>query len=212
MADTLKAYEVRDDWEGNCVIRFAKSNAQARREGAAELEIDWDQVEHCRRRPQYDCYAPGAVPMMVRLADGWWFECHHCGRKIEEEDYGYDDGEYDEPLDPVEVGSAIYCTPACRGMRGAWLRGRAAAESALCELIQVRWPNASIRRVHVYGDRLEPSEYRDGLLVGGIKCSAHFDLPGLQYGVDYHFGDDKSLFVANADLDAFKAAYGAPND
>jgi hypothetical protein len=75
----LKAYEVRDPHEGNCVIVFATNSATARREGAGELDTDWEGVESCTRAPWADEYAPGPAPLHATLAAGWQHECGHCG-------------------------------------------------------------------------------------------------------------------------------------
>jgi hypothetical protein len=207
---TLKAYEVREPDEGHCVIRFATNSATARREGAAELDTDWEGVESCRRMPQFDAYAPGPVPPLVLIKHGWWFECSYieCGSRI-----GSDSEEHDEDTDealsePVAIGQRVFCCAEHAARQLAWWRGRAAAEAALCELIYTKYPAAHVIRAHVYGDRLEPSEYHNGLLVGGVKCSAEFKLPGLQYPVSYHFGEEKHVYVSNVDVEAFTALYG----
>lgn len=208
----LKAYEVRDDYEGHCVIRFATSSAQARREGAQELEIDWESVEHCRRKPEFDEYAPGPVPKMALLDAGWWFDCHchDCARTIElgSDDEEDADGDPLPSLDPVELGAWLFCTPECAGRHCAWWRGRQAAQAALCELIYTRFPDAHIVRAHVYGDRLTPPEYQGSVLVGGIPCLADFKLPGLTHPVTYHFGDSR-VWVSTVDEAAFRTRYGA---
>jgi hypothetical protein len=41
----LKAYEVQERQEGYSTIVFATNSATARKEGAAELSIDWEDVE-----------------------------------------------------------------------------------------------------------------------------------------------------------------------
>ena len=206
---TLKAYEVREGYEGHCVIRFATNSATARREGAAELYIDWEGVEGCTRKPAFDAYAPGPGPKLVLLEHGWWMECHHCMRRIDLDDDSEEDedGQALPSLAPVESGSAIFCNPECQARQWAERRANAAARTAMCELIWTRFPEARIKRVHVYGERLEQAERSKGVLVGGIKSLAEFELPGIQHGVTYHFGEP-FFYVATADAEAFKAAYG----
>jgi hypothetical protein len=196
----LKAYEVREPDEGHCVIKFATSSAAARREGAAELDTEWEGIESCRRKPQFDSYAPGPVPPLALIEHGWWFECHHCGIKVDADGEEWDDdGELLPPLEPVAHGlTGVFCTPACCGKHGAKMRMRQAAEAALCEVVQARFPQAEILRAHVYGDHLQREQ--------GYSV-ASFRLPGLQYSVDYHFGDTH-YFVARGDADAFHALYG----
>lgn len=201
----MKAYEVRESYEGHCVIRFATNNAAARREGAVELEIDWGSVETCRRAPQFDQYAPGPVPPLALIEDGWWFECGWCSAKVdadnEQED---DDGNLLPHEAPVAIGQSVYCCAACAGLDLARKRGNMAAKNALCELVYTRWPEAKIVRVHVYGDRLD---YQDPAQ-GGWLTSAEFTLPGLKYSVSYHWGC-KSPWVAPHDLAVFKEMYGS---
>lgn len=197
---SLKAYEVRDDFEGHCVIRFATNNATARREGAQELEIEWESVEHCIRKPEFDAYAPGPVPPTVLITHGWWQECRECGTRVEE---GACDENGDElELEPVDHGKHIFCTPACRGIWFGKQRANQAARAALVELIHTKYPGCTIERIHVYGERLEHSEPGHG-----IKVSAHFKFPGAQYGATYHFGDPMT-YVSSVDVEAFKALYG----
>lgn len=200
----LKAYEVRDDYEGHCVIRFAANNATARREGANELDIEWNSVEHCRRKPEFDHYAPGPVPPLVLIEHGWWFECHHCGRHVDEslservEDDGLDPADFT----PVASGQAVFCCEACQAKQHAEQRANKAAQVALIELFESKFPGCTIKRVHVYGTQLEPPDKS-----GGMKCSVHFLFPGAKYGATYEYGC-KDLYVANGDLPAYYAWQG----
>lgn len=72
----LVAYSVQAD-ECGCV-RFARSGAQARREGASEMDTDWEGIETCRRAPQFDHYSPGPVPEKALFEAGWRFLCETC--------------------------------------------------------------------------------------------------------------------------------------
>lgn len=78
MSTPLKAYVVHEDDEGNCAVVFATNGATARRDGANELNLSFEEVASCRRQPAFDQYAPGPVPMHATLAAGWWHECGHC--------------------------------------------------------------------------------------------------------------------------------------
>lgn len=110
----LKAYAVQEPDEGTGGIVFAKSNAQARREGAQQFtDGDFFSVE-CRRLPWADKYAPGPVPFAVMLDYGWWQDCHGCGLRIEGEpdpDNEYGDG-WPGPLVETPNGG-IFCCPSC---------------------------------------------------------------------------------------------------
>lgn len=204
MTKRLKAYEVREPDEGHCVIRFATNNATARREGANELDIDWESVESCQRKPHFDHYAPGPVPPLVLIDFGWWFECHHCGRQVDNymserlEDDGLDPADFT----PVASGHAVYCSEACQAKHGAEQRANKAAQAALIELFEAKYPECSIKRVHVYGTKLEPPDKS-----GGFKCSVQFMFPGAKYGATYEYGQ-KDLYVAQGDLPAYYAWRG----
>jgi hypothetical protein len=85
----LKAYSVQGNEYG--VIAFARYNVVARREGANELNIEFGDVESCRRLAALDCYAgqPGGVPMRVLVEDhGWSQECGYCERRVYHDEPG----------------------------------------------------------------------------------------------------------------------------
>jgi len=77
----LKAYQVSDGNDG-CCIRFATNSATARREGANEIDCEWEDIDYCHRRPEFDQYAPGPVPHEVLIEHGWWWECGHCYERV----------------------------------------------------------------------------------------------------------------------------------
>lgn len=187
----LKAYYVTDGNDGSC-IRFATNSATARREGANELDLEWGDIDSCTRRPEFDQFAPGPVPPDVLIEEGWWFECQHCGVQVDE---------YIETEIKAE-GQIVYCSPSCQSAEYAEHRARQAAEVALIELFESKYPDCTIRRVHVYGKKLEPSERH-----GGTKCCVDFMFPGAKYGATFVYGDDH-LFVANGDLPAYYAWQG----
>lgn len=198
----LKAYEVRDDYEGHCVIRFATNSATARREGANELDIEWTSVESCQRKPEFDQYAPGPVPAQVLIEHGWWFECWHCGRRVTED---LKTEVWDEGLDPDEFevvtdGRAVYCSHTCQMTEWAERRANQAAHAALIELFEAKFPDCTIKGLHVYGQRLE---YRQDKY-SGMLCTVRFMFPGAKYGATYEYGNP-SLYVANGDIDAYHA-------
>ena len=95
----LKAYSVQGNEYG--VITFATCNVVARREGANELNIEFSDVESCRRMPALDGYAgqPGGVPMRVLVEDhGWSQECGYCERRV-----------YHDAPARVWVKDQVYC-------------------------------------------------------------------------------------------------------
>lgn len=188
----LKAYQVRDDYEGHSCIQFAINNATARREGANELNIEWEEVETCRREPQFDQYAPGPVPPSVLIEHGWWFECWHCGEQVDE---------YTE-TEIVYEGSRVYCCMGCRQAAYAKSRRRQAAHAALIEVFESKYPDCTIKHVHVYDDELLPPAK-----IGGAMSSVSFMFPGAKYGATFVYGDDH-LLVAHGDLPEYYAWRG----
>jgi hypothetical protein len=200
----LKAYEVRDNYEGHRVIRFATNNATARREGACELEIEWEDVESCRRAPQFDEYAPGTVPPLTLIAHGWWFDCRGCGRRISDDSYLDDDGLDEDERTPVEDEKHnVYCSAACCATEQAKTRANQEARAALLELFEAKFPGAEAKMSHVYGELLEASEEGHG-----HKCSVRFTFPGAKYLSTWVYGETV-VHVPMADIDAFNAWRGA---
>lgn len=83
MLKPLKAYSVQGNEYG--VIAFAASGVVARREGANELNIEFEDVESCTRMPGLDEYAgvKGGVPMKVLVEQyGWSQECGYCESRV----------------------------------------------------------------------------------------------------------------------------------
>jgi hypothetical protein len=116
MSHKIKAYQVQGD-EYGCIV-FATNSATARREGGRELDLEFSEVESCRRAQWADEYADakGGVPQLVMIKNGWWQECVHCGHRITiddiEDGYEDDDGNVIK-LNPVEKDHHIYCNQHC---------------------------------------------------------------------------------------------------
>lgn len=104
---SLKAYVVLEEGDGTGGIVFAKSNAQARREGSERYaDGDFDSVS-CRRAGEFDHYYPGPVPTSVLFEHGWWFQCGGCRKRLDA------DVAYDEKLSPIfdEKRGFAWCSP-----------------------------------------------------------------------------------------------------
>ena len=189
----MKAYEVRDA-EDCCVIEFAEHAATARRNGAAELNIAFEEVESCIRAPWADQYAPGPVPLDAYLAQGWRFECDHCGAMFSADGRDDEDDEREDDFSPVEDGQyRRYCSHTCLMQDWAEHRDRVARENAAIDATALRWPQATnIKAARKNG--------RHGL-------TAIFHLPGIKYGVEQDVGASVAM-VAQADLDEFGRLYG----
>lgn len=198
----LKAYEVHDGDDGWC-ITFATNSATARREGANELNTDWSGVEHCRRRPEFDHYAPGPVPAAAKIDAGWNYECSRCGRTVSSD--LLEDVE-DEGLDPTEFaivtrGNHVYCSHTCVAKELAEKRAKSAAVATLVELVETKFSGSRVLHAHVCGHELEPSPKG-----GGLRCFADFTFPGSQQTARYVFGDTR-CFVAQVDANLFVSLY-----
>lgn len=190
----LKAYEVREPDEGNCVITFATNSATARREGASELDTEWDGVESCKRAPWADQYAPGPVPLHATLEAGWWHECGHCGCRFDHEGrHGEDDDERDDAFEPVQRGIQSYCSETCAQEEWAERRQRAAREQAVIDAAYMRFPRVSVIKAYETSHHTEDTYWR-----------AAFTVPGLQYAAHWTLGS-KTVDVSQCDVEAFKA-------
>lgn len=192
--DALKAYQV--DHYGQSVVIFDTSSVAARRRGAGKMDCEFSEVESCRRQPALDAYAPGPVPPLALIDNGWWFECGNCSCRIDNESVE------DEGLQPIEAGEFVFCSRACWAERAAQVRRREAAIAAICELVQTRFPRAQIIRAHVCDYSLDKAEPN-----GGILSSCDFRMPGLQHVQSYRFRE--GFFIANGDIAAFDLLYGA---
>jgi len=195
----LKAYEVYDGGD-NWAIVFASNSATARREGANKCNCEWEEVDHCRRKPGLDQFAPGPVPPLALIASGWHYECGHCGRQVDED---MEDAEPDPHFDAsdlgaVAVGQMVYCSHSCAAMERAERRARKAAQAALIELVETKFPGSKVTHVNVYSDHLET---KDGHSV------AYFTFPGGRHQARYNFGEGDTAWLCRVDEEAFRAAY-----
>lgn len=87
----MKAFSVQETDERTGGIVFAKTNAQARRQGSsAYSDGDFHSVE-CYRAPWADRYAlQGYVPTNAMIANGWHYECWHCGQYLPDEEADFE--------------------------------------------------------------------------------------------------------------------------
>lgn len=183
MNKPLKAYEVREPDEGNCVIAFATNSATARREGAGELGVEWEEVESCQRAPWADAYAPGPVPLHATLAAGWWHECGHCGCRF--------DSEGPCGSEPVERGTSAYCSETCAQQEWAARRARQVREQAVIDAAYLRFPAAIVIKAYETGHSKD------------AHWRATFTVPGLQYPVHWRLGAT-TVDVSQCDAENFK--------
>ena len=200
MTDTaLKAYVVREDWEGGCSIQFAAHAATARSNGANDLGLSFEEVESCRRAPEFDQYAPGPVPLRATLAAGWWHYCNGCQTKISDDGRDYDDIEdREDEFEPVEDAKGNpYCSPTCMMTDWADRREQKAREHAAVEAALTRWPMALSASAGRYSKNSSAEcEYR-----------AVIRLPGIQHTVTWTPGA-ATVDVSQSDVEEFKRLYG----
>lgn len=199
----LKAYQVDSGNEdGNCVIAFASNNATARRAGANELGYTFEEVESCRRAPEFDSFASlGKVPPLVLIEHQWRFECGHCGVWVGEETYTYDEdgagGErYHEPV--VDSLDRVYCCASHMAEDFADSNARRAEEVAAIEAAFWTFPGIT----QVTGgmrSRAYPAK--------GEELRATFRFPGGQHAVSWRVGE-AHVSISCVDVAAWEAYRG----
>lgn len=213
------AFAVQEECEGMGGIVFAKSNAQARREGAAEFsDGDFDSVT-CRRAPWADGYAgQGWVPVRAYLDAGWWWHCAGCDRRIAH-DAEFDespDWTVDDVVEPKR--GAAYHNEACRVADAAYHDERVRRQNRAIErfkaIVARRFPGVSFAQKRP--GALDPhhafaTRGMQGWRVTQVAVS--FDFPGmtiapaqLRYDDIYGRNRNKPYYsVCNGDREAFEA-------
>lgn len=209
MIDVLKAYAVQEEDEGTGGVVFAKSSAEARRLGAARFgdgDFNWGKA---RRLPWADGFAPGPVPAKAMIDHGWWYECAHCHRRIED---GAEDAESGEPVafDVVETEAGhVYCAPKCHDAAVAESLERRRVEGEtiadLTARLLAKLPGAvPTKGHHVYATRPNGEDAfkaQQGILYFTFPGAAHGDA-SLRFD---KFEDAPQVMVPRGDLKAFEA-------
>lgn len=161
----MKAYIVTEDFEGHCCIKFAKHNVVARREGASELNTEFEYVE-CRRAPEFDQYAEiGEVPIQVLIGHGWRYKCFGCGTTVHK--YSEDDeGNELELYYPDD--NRVYCSLQCCSEEIERNNEQKRREREVVNAALERWPGIEIVYSNVYMDpQLVEFKFSGGL----YKCT-----------------------------------------
>jgi hypothetical protein len=185
----MKAFLVDCEQENGAQIYFAETANQAKCYAANEEGIEYIEVTSCRRRPQFDQYAPGPIPPKVLIEDGWWFECHGCNRRVEEDmhDYWEDDGPT-QPDGPVYRGQGVWCSTNCQAKSDAReAEARRKSEETIAA-VRSQWPGVGKVVPYMRGD--------------GKEC-AWFEFGGT-YHATWVVGED-TVHVAGQDVAAWKA-------
>ncbi|NRD30972.1 hypothetical protein HQQ92_03980 [Shewanella sp. DC2-4] len=186
----IKAFQVQEHCEGAACIVFHQHAAAARRIGAGELNLTFEDDMSVTRCPEYDQYAEqGNVPYQVLLADGWCFTCYQCGNPIKAED---DEGNATDIEAVICIGEAFYCSKACHSHKQADIaQHNAKAEAFKQQLLSLR-PDLTFTAFN----GAYPQLY----------CIATFTFEGAQYGgsVAYDKAGELDWRVSNTDLPAWQ--------
>ena len=161
----LKAYHVGEGSEGEQVITFATSSAQARREGGNELDLTFEEVNFCRRAPWADEFAGQPfIPAKAYHDQGWWLYCGHCETQL------YEDAEDDDgnPLQVVYSGRHAYCDQDCHDSRKKQIAEANAKGEAFKAKVQSERPYLTFTEFDIGWPR--------------ITMLAKFTFPGSKYG------------------------------
>jgi hypothetical protein len=220
MIASLRCYFVdgNGDPEDSEII-FAKSSIEAKRLWANE-HGDGDRFIagiRAMRRARWDKHAPGPVPGLELIDEGWWVECHGCGVKIDHGaigtsdpytghytylDYGLD-REYGPDLtlpicDPYEPNpGSIFCNKACHDRETAerkrMVRMKAKAIAIVRAEVMRRFPGAEIigNETALWGQHVYVARDRScgALLISDVRIG--FILPGMKYGASLVVRDEK---------------------
>lgn len=190
----LLCYRVEDDDPENTMIVFARSSVEAKRRFSNQ-HWDGDSITgiSATRCKSWDQYAPGPVPALEMIDDGWYFECHGCYTRISRDNIGEPiwhgetppgpDAEIMEPVEPRR-GEVFCCQSCCddemaqrRRTRVMAARAKAIVKSAVLR----RWPGVDILNrpgtcdCHIYVNRTDGH-----LLIHTVAI--HFETPGMQHG------------------------------
>lgn len=196
----MKAYEV--DAEGSSVIVFSNHSATARQTGAIALDVEFEDVQSCCRKRQYDKYAEqGYVPPLVLIDDGWRFVCLECEREVHSDmACDIDDEELNpEDFEPREYGKDnVFCSAECERAFHERARLNADAKEELRKTFEQKFPDATITFLHVCGTKLEPH-----IAGEAYNCSVKFTFPGSQGLECTWVYDEEECLVPNICADAF---------
>lgn len=214
----LKCFVVHDGDEG-WSIQFSTHAVKARRMGANEMNVSFDEVESCKRKPGWDKYAPGPVPILATMAEGWRWSCCHCERMICEDGPDWQeaeeiqkDGYSLETIAPyptvIEWGGRIFCGPDCAASEIQERRLKAITKSALEE-----WGIAEVMRLYPEAQDITARSEASGFDPWWVDVS--FKFPGGQYPAHYEWhkeatpnkawGPRNGISVVRADEDAWRS-------
>lgn len=225
----MPAYSVHvdDPYEPSAVIVFAKSNIEARRQGASQLDCDEIGGLRCLREPWADAFEINRkIPAAEMLAHGWMLPCAGCEQIISDGGtvtrYNDDGQETEVDVDPVGTDHCAFCTPECKARhdeyRARCKRGERRFWAALAREALRKFPGITIDPEKTDAARWSGHHHRYfGTHSKSGRCRAlcfvvAFSFPGSKYGGKYRYDLDyeatkgrRSLLIANGDLDAWNA-------
>ncbi|GIC29818.1 hypothetical protein VCSRO147_0623 [Vibrio cholerae] len=180
------AWTVTDESTPKACVVFHHHGLAARRLGSEVFGEEFEYLE-CRRSPEFDEYAEsGKVPTKALLDAGWWFECHHCGKRIPDEDF--------RPIEDLVIkGDAVYCDENCKRGHDKEISDRDQAFNLFKDKVKALRPD------------LEFTEFQGGY--PWITNVAKFTFPGAKYGGsarDQNGDGNIEFFISNGDLEAWK--------
>jgi len=191
----IKAFIVDCGGEYGGQVYFAATRGQAKILAVNEEGTDITAVVSCRRKPEWDVFTPGPVPIKVRMEDGWWFECPGCGQQVIDDGECYH-GANGEPCnsEPIFVGTQeVYCCQGCKDAEELREAERKVEEvkrrREAMAAFAITWPGVKPSRVDVLGRR---------------KALMAFRVPGAGSEVFWEMGDC-TVQVIPGDLQAWYA-------
>ena len=110
----MKAYTAVEELSGEYsgTVVYAKSNVEARRKAANELNDGEFGGLRVIREPQLDKYTRASIPMDVMINIGWWIDCSNCGVRVNAD--MYEDEEEYEGKTPVGTFFGVgFCCEEC---------------------------------------------------------------------------------------------------
>jgi hypothetical protein len=147
--------------------------------------------EDCSPAPQFDKFAPGPAPLQALLDDGWWLDCHQCGRRITAEGVDADKDEEEgtaQPFSPVIVKQSIYCGQSCHDQYLEELRVEKEQRQLVEKGALQRWPGIQVTSSWAF--RKE-------------QAGVEFRFPGGLGRTRWDLGSD-CVYVERRDLDAWR--------
>lgn len=140
----MKAYHVQAD--DSAVVEFSNTGVAARRQGANELGIDFEDVVFCERMPWADIYADqGYVPISELIDKGWWFECSGCGQRVSAESTDYNDN----PHELFYIDRHVYHSATCYAEELAENKAHQEKQNALASKLLDLYPGVEVSHVEI---------------------------------------------------------------